>query len=101
MAGSKKKSTKKTLKPGKEIVESEVEDLKDKLLKIINQDIKELTVDMKNVKEIDSCGLGLLIAAKNSFYQSDGQLNLTNVPENIENLIQMLGLDSFFMPVTA
>ena len=96
MAGNKKKPTKKAIKPGKEIVESMVEDFKGKLLKIINQDIKELEIDMKNVKDIDSAGLGLLIAAKNSVDQSDGKLILTNVPENIESLFQILGLEEYF-----
>ena len=96
MAGTKQKSTKKTVKPGKEIVESMVEDFRDKLIKIINQDIRELTIDMKNVSDIDSTGMGVLIAAKNSLDQVDGQLNLTNVPENIGNIIQVLGLDRYF-----
>ena len=96
MAGNTKKSIKKTIKPGKEIVESMIEDFKGKLLKIINQDIKELEIDMKNVKDIDSAGLGVLIAAKNSMDQSERQLNLTNVPENIESLFQILGLEGYF-----
>ncbi len=96
MAGTKKTPTKKTVKPGKDIVESKAEDFKNKLLKLINQDIKELVIDMKNVKDIDSTGLGVLIAAKNSIDQAGGQLNLTNLPENIGNLLQILGLESFF-----
>ena len=96
MAGTKKKSNKKTLKPGKEIVESMVEEFKDKLLKEINQDIKELAIDMKNVKNIDSTGLKVLIAAKNSLDQIGGELSLANVPENIESLLQVIGLESFF-----
>ena len=96
MAGTRKKTTKKTVKPGKDIVESMVKDFKTKLLKIINQDIKELVIDMKNVKDIDSTGLGVLIAVKNSLDQAGGELDLKNVPDNIENLMQILGLDSFF-----
>ena len=96
MAGTRKKTTKKTVKPGKDIVESMVEDFKAKLLKIINQDIKELSIDLKNVKNIDSTGLGILIAAKNSLDRAGGELDLKNVPDNIGNLMQILGLDSFF-----
>ena len=96
MAGTRKKTTKKTVKPGKDIVEPMVEDFKNKLLKTIMQDIKELAIDMKNVKEIDSTGLGVLIAAKNSLDQAGGQLNLKNIPENIESLLQELGLDRYF-----
>ena len=96
MAGNNKKSTKKTIKPGKEIVDYMVEEFHGKLLKIINQDIKELAIDMRNVKDIDSTGLGVLIAAKNSLDQTGGKLNLTNVPENIESFFQMLGLEGYF-----
>ena len=96
MAGNNKKSAKKTIKPGKEIVDYMVEEFHGKLLKIINQDIKELAIDMRNVKDIDSTGLGVLIAAKNSLDQTGGKLNLTNVPENIESFFQMLGLEGYF-----
>lgn len=96
MTGTKKKPTKKTFKPSKDIVLSMVEDFKEKLLKIINQDIKELAIDMKNINHIDSAGLGVLIAAKKSVEQAGGQLNLNNVPENIESLLQVLGLDKYF-----
>ena len=51
---------------------------------------------MKNIKDIDSTGLGLLIAAKNSLDQAGGQLNIKNVSENIGNLFQTLGLDRYF-----
>lgn len=98
MAGTQKKPAKKTVKPGKEIVGSMVEDFRGKLIKIINQDIKELTIDMKNVGNIDSTGMGVLIAAKTSLEQAGGQLNLTNVTENIGSLIQILGLDGYFSP---
>jgi len=96
MAGTKKKPSKKTLKPGKDIIEPVVEDIKKKLLKTINPDIKELAIDMKNVKEFDSTGLGVLIAAKNSIEQSGGQLNLKNVPKDIGSFLQILGLDGYF-----
>jgi anti-sigma B factor antagonist len=95
MAGAKKKATKRTLKPGEDLVGSMVEDFKGKLLKIINQEIKELSIDMKDVKDIDSTGLGVLIAAKNSLDQSGGQLNLKNVSENVEIFLQVLGLESY------
>jgi anti-anti-sigma factor len=96
MAGVSKNPNKKIVKPGKEIVESMVENFRDKLLKINEQEIEELTIDLKNVKDIDSTGLGVLIAAKNSLDHAGRQLNLKNVPENIGSLIQVLGLDGFF-----
>ena len=96
MAGTRKKTTKKTVKPGKDIVESMVEDFKNKLVKTINRDIKELVIDFKNIKTIDSTGLGLLIAARNSLDKTGGQLSLKNTPENIYSLLQIMGLDGYF-----
>ena len=95
MAGTRKKNTKKTVKPGKELLESNIEDFKGKLSKALDQGISELSIDMKGVKNIDASGLGILIAANNSLDQTGGQLNLTNVPENIENIMQLLGLDKY------
>ena len=96
MAGAKRKNPKKTVKPGKDLISSMVEDFRGKLLKVINQDIKELIIDMKGVNNIDSSGLGVLIAAKNSLDQAGGKLLLANVPENIKSLMQMIGLDRYF-----
>jgi anti-sigma B factor antagonist len=96
MAGTQKKTTKKTVKAGKDLVESTIENFKEKLLKIVNQEIKELSIDMKTVKHIDSTGLGMLIAAKNSLDQTGGQLNLKDFSEDIGSLLQILGLESFF-----
>ena len=96
MAGTKKQPTKKTVKPGKDLVESTVEDFKEKLLKIVNQGTKVLSIDMKNVNNVDSTGLGVLIAAKNSLNQSGGQLILKGAPEDIGSFLQALGLEDFF-----
>ena len=90
-----RKTNKKTVKPGKDIAGSIVEDLRLKLLKAINQDIDELAIDMKGINIIDSTGLGVLIAARNSLDQAGGLLRLTNVSENIGNLLKMVGVDRY------
>jgi anti-sigma B factor antagonist len=90
-----KKTNKKTLKPGKDIAGSIVEDLRIKLLKAISQDVNELAIDMKGINFIDSTGLGVLIAAKNSLDQAGRLLRLTNVSENVGNLFKMIGIDRY------
>ncbi|NLA74910.1 MAG: STAS domain-containing protein [Deltaproteobacteria bacterium] len=89
------KIIKKRVKPGKDIAGSVVEEFRIKLLKLINQEIDELAIDMKGISMIDSAGLGLLIAARNSLGQTGGKLSLTNVPENIINLLKMTGVDRY------
>ncbi|NLD35407.1 MAG: STAS domain-containing protein [Desulfatiglans sp.] len=90
-----RKTNKKTVKPGKDISGSIVEDLRLKLLKLINKDVNELAIDMKGVNMIDSTGLGVLIAARNSLDKAGGLLRLTNVSENIDNLFKMMGIDRY------
>lgn len=96
-----RKTNKKTIKPGKDIAGSIVEDLRLKLLKLINQDIKELAIDMKGINMIDSAGLGVLIAARNSLDHAGGLLRLTNVSDNIGNLFKMIGIDRYLMNTNA
>ena len=90
-----RKTNKKTIKPRKDIAGSMVEDLRIKLLKVINQDINELAIDMKGINVIDSSGLGVLIAARNSLDQNGGLLSLTNVPENIGDFLKVIGIDRY------
>lgn len=96
MVNSKKKGKKKTIKPGKDIVASVVEDLKTKLLGLVNQEIKEITVDFKGVEMVDSVGLGVLIATHNSMEKKGGILKIKNVSENIYNLFKTMRLDQHF-----
>lgn len=52
---------KKKIKPGKEIIASKAESFRKKLLKIIEQGIKEIIMDFSRVKTIESMGLGVII----------------------------------------
>jgi anti-anti-sigma factor len=96
MANSRKKAKKRTIRPGKDIVAPVVEDLKSKLLKLINQDIQEITVDFKGVEVIDSVGLGVLIATHNSIDEKEGILRIKNVSENLFSLFKTMRLDQHF-----
>lgn len=90
-----RKVNKKTVKPGKDIAGSVAEDLRIKLLKAISKDINELAIDMKGINLIDSTGLGVLIATRNSLDQAGGLLSLRNVPENIGSFFKMIGVDRY------
>ncbi len=101
MAGAGKKTTKKTIKQSKDIVESMVNNFKNKLLKLIEQGVTDLTIDAKGVKLIDSTGMGLLVAASNSLEQAGGQLSVINLEEHIYSLIQMMGIDKNLNAIAA
>jgi anti-anti-sigma factor len=96
MPKAKRKPTKKTFKPGKDIVSSMVEDFKKKLQKVIGQGVKEITIDFSGVSEMDSSGIGLLIATHNSLKDEGGTLKVKNVSETIYLLFKVMQLDKHF-----
>lgn len=96
MPKAKKKPTKKTFKPGKDIVSTMVEDFKKKLQKVIGQGIREITIDFSGVSEVDSSGIGLLVATNNSLKDEGGTLKAKNVSENIYLLFKVMQLDQHF-----
>jgi anti-anti-sigma factor len=96
MTKTKKKPSKKTVKPGKDIVASMVEDFRKKILESIKNGIKDLTVNFTGVKMVDSVGIGLLIAAHNSLNQLGGKLTVKNVSEDLYGLFQSVRLDQHF-----
>ncbi|MBW2609239.1 MAG: STAS domain-containing protein [Deltaproteobacteria bacterium] len=101
MATARKKSTKKTIKPGKDIIASMAEDFKAKLLKLVEQGIKNLTIDFKGVNMVDSVGLGVLIATHNSLDSVGGELTIKNVSHDIYNLFMTMRLDQHFEVIKA
>ena len=96
MAKEKKKTTKKTVKLDKDIIASMAVDFRDKLLKLVKEGIEELTLDLKQVKMIDSVGLGVIIAAHNSLRGIGGKLTVKNVSNDIYRLFKTMRLDQHF-----
>ena len=96
MAKNKKSQTKKSVRPGKDVVASKAESLNKKLHKIIEQGITELTLDFVNVKSVDPVGLSVIAATHNTMNNVGGKLLLRNVPDEINILFDVLGLNKHF-----
>ena len=101
MAKAKRKITRKTVKPGKDITASIAEDFRRDLLKLIEQGVIELTIDLSNVNMIDSVGLGVLIATHNSLENKGGSLAIINASRNIYALFNTMRLDQHFEVIIA
>ncbi len=93
MAKAKKKTTKKTIKPNKDIIAPMAEDFRKTLLALFEQGIIELTIDLDGVEMVDSVGLGVLIAAHNSLEKAGGSLTIKNVSRDIYTLFNTMRLD--------
>lgn len=85
-----------TFHPEEDIITSKCEKLKDDLLKSINDGAKKITIDLNDVKIVDSTGLSVLISAHNSLKKVGESLALTNVSDNILKLLAITRLDKHF-----
>lgn len=95
-AKKNKNIKKKTIKPGKNIVAPMTNGLKKQILSFINQGAKEITVDFSGVEDLDSKGLGLLIAANNSLKITGGKLKIKHVSKNMYKFFHTIHLDQHF-----
>jgi anti-anti-sigma factor len=93
MVKKKKEQTKKSVRPGKDIVASKAESLNKKLHKIIEQGITELTLDFVNVKSVDPVGLSVIAATHNTMKNDGAKLLIKNVPDEIDTLFDGIGLN--------
>lgn len=96
MEKNKYNQTKKSVRPGKDVVASKAESLNKKLLKIIGQGISELTLDFVNVTSVDPVGLSVIAATHNTMKNLGSKLLLKNVPDEINTLFHALGLNKHF-----
>jgi anti-anti-sigma factor len=97
MAKDSRGTAKKVIKPGKDIVASMVMGLKGQFVSSINAGIKEITMDFIGIENIDSAGLGLILAANNSLIGAGGRLRLKNVSEKIQKSFQIMKLDKYLI----
>jgi len=94
------KNNKKTVSPDYDIVTAKVDVLRDELLKSFQDGIKQITIDLKKVKIVDSSGLSVFIATHNSLKKEGEKLKLVNVSENILKLLAITRLDKHFEIIT-
>ena len=66
------------------------------LHKLIDENKKNIVVDLGSVKFMNSSGLGMLIGGLTTVKKSDGQLKLANVTDKIESLLIITKLITIF-----
>ena len=70
--------------------------LNDQLHKLIDDNKKKVVVDLKDVKFINSSGLGMLIGGLTTLRNSGGELKLACASKKIEDLLKMTKLTTVF-----
>ncbi len=87
---------KKVVKPGKSITAAKANEIKKKLIKASEQNIKLLVLDLAKVGTMDTIGLGTILAAHNTMKNLDGNLELINVSNEFCAFFETTRLDQHF-----
>lgn len=70
--------------------------IQERIRKLTTKQIKNVILDMSQVKWIDSTGLGELIAALSTTQKNGGNLVLTKIPDPVKSLLKMTNLIQIF-----
>jgi len=84
------------VRPGEDVVASMAEAFKGELLSAVNASQGDLVIDFDGVGMVDSVGIGVIIAAHNSLTQSNRQLKVINVAQDIHGLFSTMRLNRRF-----
>lgn len=70
--------------------------LRDVVSGLIDQDYKSILLNLRDVRHIDSAGVGELMSCYTSVRNRGGQLKLLNLSKNVHNLLQITKLYTIF-----
>jgi anti-sigma B factor antagonist len=76
--------------------DTETPRLHEKVKDLITRDIKNIVLDLDNVKLINSIGIGIIMTCWSSVQKVGGQLKLTNAAEKVYDILTIMELDQFF-----
>ncbi|RMF58181.1 MAG: anti-sigma factor antagonist [Calditrichaeota bacterium] len=71
-------------------------ELKEAIVMEFSEDCEHLIVDLSNVREMDSSGLGVLLFGKRLAHSRNGEMFLVGVAPNIENMMKIAQLSRSF-----
>src|ERR671936_2929237 len=75
--------------------------LKDKINSLIQQDRKQLLLNLEGVPHIDSAGLGEIVRTYTTVSRQGGKLKLLNLTKRIQDLLSITKLLTVFEPYHA
>jgi anti-anti-sigma factor len=73
-----------------------VTELRPQLQQLIAEEVSDMVIDLSLVDLIDSSGIGLLIATRNSLSRMGGGLRVVGASSEMEHLFKVMHLDRHF-----
>jgi anti-sigma B factor antagonist len=74
----------------------DTQELHEKVKSLLNDGIRKIVIDLKDVKWMNSSGLGTLMAALTSVESAGGKLKLANVTDKVQSLLMITQLMKIF-----
>ena len=84
-----------TVTPDSDIVGNYTSELKQKLANLIQNGQQKIVLDLKAVSMIDSLGVGVLVATRNSIQRSQGELQIINLSDDLKKLFSNMRIIDF------
>ena len=81
--------------PDSDIVGNATHDLKKEFSELIQNGKVQITLDLEKVSMIDSLGIGVLVATRNSVRQSDGEFCIVNLSKDLTQLFSNMRIIEF------
>ena len=84
------------VQPAEDLVGAGVSELRATLRDIAGECVGDLVLDLRQVRMIDSSGIGLLVAAHNSMRRQGGRLSVVHAPADILHLMRSMRIHQHF-----
>ena len=81
--------------PGSDIVGNATHDLKKDFSEIIGRGQLKIEVDLERVSMIDSLGIGVLVATRNSIRRANGEFSIINLSPDLTQLFANMRIIEF------
>ncbi|NIR44176.1 MAG: STAS domain-containing protein [Gemmatimonadetes bacterium] len=73
------------------------QELKDDVLKLLEDGHRKFLIDFKDTAYIDSSGLGVLVSLSKKIREKGGEMRLSNLNEDLRTLFELTKLDTLFL----
>lgn len=75
---------------------SNCNELKKYLNELLEKEMLNITLDIKNLEYIDSTGLGVIISILKVLKSNEKEISIINARDNIKKILNITGLDKIF-----
>jgi anti-sigma B factor antagonist len=73
------------------------QELKDDVLKLLEDGGRKFLIDFRDTAYIDSSGLGVLVSLSKKIREKGGEMRLSNLNEDLRTLFELTKLDTLFI----